>query len=128
MQAHFLAVRSKRRSFMRRTVTVTLSSAGIVGLYHGFTPSVLSAVIYRDLYLVTYDSFKTTFEFKSSYDAAKQIITKNGARALFSDDGGSSHAFTFPFTIQSLTTFSFNKAATPITKLIMATAQLPPES
>ncbi|PNP39513.1 hypothetical protein TGAMA5MH_08531 [Trichoderma gamsii] len=36
----------------------TLASDGIVGLYRGFFPSVIGAVVYRGLYFGMYDSFK----------------------------------------------------------------------
>ncbi|KAK1249541.1 hypothetical protein MKX07_003057 [Trichoderma sp. CBMAI-0711] len=110
----------------------TLASDGIVGLYRGFFPSVLGAVVYRGLYFGMYDSFKplvligslennflvsfclgyfvTTaagiasypldtirrrmmmtsgeaVKYKSSFDAARQIVAKNGARALFNGAG-----------------------------------------
>ena len=110
----------------------TLASDGIVGLYRGFFPSVLGAVVYRGLYFGMYDSFKpillvgtlqdnflasfalgycvTTaagiaaypldtirrrmmmtsgeqIKYKSSWDAGRQIIVKNGVKALFNGAG-----------------------------------------
>ncbi|TFB00194.1 ADP,ATP carrier protein [Trichoderma ghanense] len=90
----------------------TLASDGIVGLYCGFFPSVLGAVVYRGLYFGMYDSFKPLIlrqalqripldtirrrmmmtsgevvKYKSSFDAARQIVAKNGVRALFNGAG-----------------------------------------
>ncbi|PTB66683.1 mitochondrial carrier [Trichoderma citrinoviride] len=110
----------------------TLASDGIVGLYRGFFPSVVRAVVYRGLYFGMYDSFKPLIligsldsnflasfclgyfvttaagiaaypldtirrrmmmtsgeavKYKSSFDAARQIVAKNGVRALFNGAG-----------------------------------------
>merc|ERR1712193_270844 len=94
----------------------TIASDGIAGLYRGFMPSVAGIVVYRGLYFGMYDSFKpllpksleTSFfasfpldtirrrmmmtsgeavKYKSSFDAARQIIATNGVKSLFNGAG-----------------------------------------
>merc|ERR1712050_466317 len=87
----------------------TLASDGIAGLYRGFMPSVTGIIVYRGLYFGLYDSIKPVVlvgsypldtirrrmmmtsgeavKYKSSLDAASQIIAKEGTKSLFKGAG-----------------------------------------
>merc|ERR1712113_903158 len=95
----------------------TLASHGIAGLYRGFMPSVTGIIVYRGLYFGLYDSIKPVVlvgslegnflasfpldtirrrmmmtsgeavKYKSSLDAASQIIAKEGVKSLFKGAG-----------------------------------------
>merc|ERR1711900_112948 len=95
----------------------TLASDGIAGLYRGFGPSVAGIVVYRGLYFGMYDSIKLVLlvgplegnflasflldtirrrmmmtsgeavKYKSSMDAGRQIIAKEGFKSLFKGAG-----------------------------------------
>merc|ERR1712070_860135 len=85
----------------------TLASDGIAGLYRGFMPSVTGIIVYRGLYFGLYDSIKPVVlvgpldtirrrmmmtsgeavKYKSSMDAASQIVAKEGVKSLFKGAG-----------------------------------------